>query len=172
MKETNKARKAFDDYFNMGPGRSIQKLHVLYQSQPNSRPTRHISTLKSWSTKHGWQKHVQQRDLEVAEAALEGMKELATRTGYAVFQKRVYDLGQLAEKIFEGLSIAQPHNYLAAIKEFRGLLGDIAAEMGERTQKIEFMDWREELRKAGGEPAKIFEEMVQHFVEAQSDSSD
>ena len=147
MKETNKARSAFEEYYNMGPGRSIHKLHALYQTQPETRPTRHISTLKSWSTNHGWQKRVQQRDLEIAEVALEGIKELATRTGYAVFQKRIYDLGKLAEKIFEGLSIAKPQNYLPAIKEFRGLLGDIAAEMGERESKhkVTVEDWRSEV---------------------------
>ena len=171
MKETNKARKAFEDYFGMGPGRSIRKLHHSYIEGPSkSIPTKHLRTILEWSTKHGWQKRVQQRDLEIAEAALEGIKEIATRSGYAVFQKRVYDLGKLAERMFKLLETGalQPQ----VIREFRGLLGDIAAEMGERTQKIEFMDWREELRKVGGEPAKIFEEMVQHFVEAQSDSSD
>ena len=38
--------------------------------------------------------------------------------------------------------------------------------------QVEITDWREELRKAGGEPAKIFEDMVKHFVEVQSDSTD
>ena len=145
MKETNKARSAFEDYFSMGPGRSIQKLHVQYQTQPEARPTKHISTLKSWSTKHGWQKRVQQRDLEIAEAALEGIKELATRTGYAVFQKRVYDLGKLAERMYRLLETGalQPQ----VIREFRGLLGDIAAEMGERERKhkVTVEDWRSEV---------------------------
>lgn len=40
------------------------------------------------------------------------------------------------------------------------------------TEKIEIVDWREELRKAGAEPSKLFEEMVQHFMSMQSDASD
>ena len=149
MKETNKARKAFEDYFNMGPGRSIKKLVRIYnEPTTKSPPTKHFSTLAKWSTKHGWQKKVQQRDFEISEAALEGIKELATKTGYAVFQKRIYDLGGLAEKIYKDLVAAtKPHNYLAAIKEFRGLLGDIAAEMGERERKhkVTVEDWRSEV---------------------------
>jgi hypothetical protein len=145
MRETNKSRSAFEDYYNMGPGRSIQKLHVLYQTQPETRPTKHISTLKSWSTKHGWQKRVQQRDLEISEVALESIKELATRTGYAVFQKRIHDLGKLAERMYNLLEdgALQPQ----AIREFRGLLSDIAAEMGERESKhkVTVEDWRSEI---------------------------
>jgi hypothetical protein len=145
MKETNKARSAFEDYYNMGPGRSIQKLHVLYQTQPETRPTKHISTLKSWSTTHGWQDRVQQRDLEVSEATFEKIKELATKTGYAVFQRRIYDLGKLAERIYGLLEVGalQPQ----VVREFRGLLADIAAEMGERekSHKIVVEDWRTEV---------------------------
>jgi len=35
--------------------------------------------------------------------------------------------------------------------------------------RIEIMDWREELRKHDIEPSALFEEMVKHFVEVQSD---
>jgi hypothetical protein len=60
----------------------------------------------------------------------------------------------------------------ALLREFRALLGDIAAEMGERTQKLEIIVWRDELRKAGIEPSEIFEEYVKQFMEVQSDASD
>ena len=136
MKETNRSRQAFEDYYNMGPGRSIHKLLALYQSQPKTRPTKHVSTLKSWSTTHGWQNRVAERDKEIADAALAELKEKATQSGYAIFQKRIVDLGKLAEKMFETLAASdRPHNYLAAVKEFRGLLADIAAEMGERRKE-------------------------------------
>jgi len=36
------------------------------------------------------------------------------------------------------------------------------------TEKIEFVDWREELRKHDVEPSKIFEEYVKQFMEVQS----
>lgn len=170
MRETNKSRKAFEDYFNLGPGRSIHKLHALYQSRPEARPTRHVSTLKSWSTAHGWQKRVQQRDLEIAEATLENMKDLATRTGYAVFQQRVYDLNALAQRLYTLLSVGPLQ--AGALQAYRGLLADIAAEMGERKQILRIEDWREELRKHDVEPSRIFEEMVKQFMDVQSDSTD
>lgn len=146
MKETNKARKAFEDYFNMGPGRSIRKLIQIYNVPATKKPpTKHFSTLAKWSTTHGWQKRVQQRELEIAEVALEGIKELATRTGYAVFQKRIYDLGKLAQRMYNLLETGalQPQ----VIREFRGLLADIAAEMGERESKhkVTVEDWRSEV---------------------------
>ncbi len=136
MKETNKSRQAFEDYYNMGPGRSIHKLLALYQSQPKTRPTRHVSTLKSWSRFHDWQNRVAERDKEIADAALAELKEKATQSGYAIFQKRIVDLGKLADDMFKTLIAGgKPHNYLPAVKEFRGLLADIAAEMGERKKE-------------------------------------
>ena len=146
MKETNKARKAFEDYFNMGPGRSIKKLVRIYnEPTTKSPPTKHFSTLAKWSTKHGWQKKVQQRDFEISEAALEGIKELATKTGYAVFQKRIHDLGKLAERLYGLLEVGALQTQ--AVREFRGLLSDIAAEMGERERKhkVTVEDWRSEV---------------------------
>ena len=120
----------------MGPGRSIRKLKRTYnEPQTKNPPTKHFETLAKWSTTHGWQDRVAERDKEIADATLAELKEKATQSGYAIFQKRIVDLGILAEKMFEGLSIAKPHNYLPAIKEFRGLLSDIAAEMGERRKE-------------------------------------
>ena len=40
------------------------------------------------------------------------------------------------------------------------------------TDKIEIMDWREELRKHDVEPSKIFEEYVKQFMKVQSDATD
>lgn len=170
MGETNKSRSAFEDYYNMGPGRSIQKLHTIYQSQPENRPTRHISTLKGWSTKHGWQEQVRRRDQEIADAAMEQIKERATQTGYAVFQKRIYDLNELAQKLFDLLAVGPLQS--GAVKAYRGLLADIAAEMGERKQILRIEDWREELRKHDVEPSEIFEEYVRQFMKVQADSTD
>ncbi len=137
MKETNRARQAFEDYYNMGPGRSIRKLKQIYnEPQTKNPPTKHFETLAKWSTTHGWQDRVAERDKEIADVALADLKEKATQTGYAIFQKRIVDLGILAEKTFEGLvGSEKPYNYLAAMKEFRGLLADIAAEMGERRKE-------------------------------------
>ncbi len=170
MKETNKARSAFEDYYNMGPGRSLVKLMVQYQTNAKAVPTKHISRLKVWSTEHGWQERGKHRDREVADAAMEEIKERASSSGYSIWQKRVFDLNIIAERIFGLISVGGLPPGL--LREFRALLDDIATEMGERTQKIEIMDWREELRKHDVEPSKIFEEYVRQFMEVQSDATD
>ena len=144
MKETNRARQAFEDYYLMGPGRSLHKLLAQYQTQPETRPTRLVSTIKKWSSTHGWQERVRQRDQEIADAQLAHLKATATNTGYALFQQRIHDLGILAVRFFELLQTGalQPQ----AIREYRGLLADIAAEMGDREKKHKVtLDWQSDI---------------------------
>lgn len=135
MKETNRARQAFEDYYLMGPGRSLRKLRQIYLEYTTEKPpTKHFKTLQLWSVNHGWQDRVAERDKEIADATLADLKEKATQTGYAIFQKRIVDLGILATRMFERLNVSgamQPH----FIREYRGLLSDIAAEMGERRKE-------------------------------------
>lgn len=134
MKESNKAAKAFEDYYNLGPGRSLAKLHRTYtEDAPESVPTKQLRTLKKWSTTHSWQKRVAERDIEVAKTYLEEIKEKATETGYAVFYKRIHDLGIIAERMFKLLEVGPLPP--AFVREFRGLLDDIAKEKGERVRQ-------------------------------------
>lgn len=137
MKETNKARQAFEDYFALGPNRSLSKLHRIYTEDTlENSPTVHLRTLKMWSTKHGWQDRIAHREAEIAAARMQDIIENAPKTGYAIWQKRVQDLGQLAERLNDLVSIPGLFSP-ALVREYRGLLGDIAAEMGERTKQIE-----------------------------------
>ncbi len=163
MKETNKARSAFEDYYLMGPGRSIRKLERTY-NEPTTKnpPTKHFATLAKWSTTHGWQERVRQRDQEISDATLYRIIETATNTGYAVFQKRIHDLGILAERLFDLLETGslQP----PALREFRGLLADIAAETGGRERKHSVtLGWRNdivELLKSGKlEPQLVIDDL-------------
>jgi len=166
MKETNKARSAFEDYYQMGPGRSLSKLAEVYQSRPEASPTRSFRWLKRWSYEHGWQDRVRQRDEEIASAAMDELKEKAVQSGYALFFKRIADLNKLAEDLFENLTAAgKKSQYLSAIREFRALLADIASEMGERPTKLEIFDWRYELQQAGLSPGDEFEKLAQHFAD-------
>lgn len=141
MKETNRARQAFEDYYFMGPGRSIRKLHQTYIKYASEKPpTIHLRTLLEWSTVHGWQERVKQRDQEIADAKQQEIIETATKTGYAIYQNRIHALGELAAKIFELIIIPEFATTRrgivpALIREFRGLLADIAAELGEREKK-------------------------------------
>ena len=136
MKETNKARKAFEDYFLMGPGRSIRKLQQSYSEETaQNPPTKHLRTLFKWSTVHEWQDRVLQREAEIAVAQLQTIIENAPKTGYAIWQKRIQDLGHEADRLLyliELPGLLSP----ALIREYRGLLGDIAAEMGERKTNV------------------------------------
>lgn len=136
MKESNRARAAFEDYYFFGPNRSLSKLHRKYtESTLNNVPTKHLRTLKMWSTKHGWQERVALRDAEIAAAQLKEIMETALETGYAVRQKRVYDLSRLADKLFGLVEIPGLFSP-ALVREYRGLLADIAAELGERIKGV------------------------------------
>jgi hypothetical protein len=145
VRETNKARKAFEDYYQMGPPRSLRVLLALYcQQTANKPPTKRFRTLAAWSTTHGWQERVRQRDQEIADAQMAHIKATATSTGYAIYQQRIHDLGVLAMRFFKLLEVGalQP----GAIREYRGLLADIAAEMGDREKKHKVtLDWQSDI---------------------------
>lgn len=175
MREIAKAKKAKSDYYHMGPQRSLQKLWEQYRQSPGDEvPTRRLATLRKWSTVHNWQTYVVDKDAEIAKAQFEEIKTQATVTGYAVFQKRIWDLGQMAELLFEEFkdedkrwvpdvkSIGQGE-YAERVdivrfnegllRQFRGTLDDIAKEMGERQKNINFSD----------ESSKSAEEHVQRY---------
>jgi len=163
MKETNKARRAFEDYYLMGPSRSLRLLHRTYLEDTSQKPlTRHLRTLVKWSSSHGWQERVRQRDQEITDAQMAHIKATATSTGYALYQQRIHDLGVLAERLFDLLETGalQP----PALREFRGLLSDIAAETGGRESKHSVtLGWRNdivELLKSGKlEPQLVIDDL-------------
>ena len=131
MRETNKARKAFEDYYALGASRSLEKLYQKYtKGTPKNAPTRTLRVLKEWSTKHGWQQRVADRDGELAKEAWEANKEQVLKGGFALPHKRIFGLNMLAERLQELFTEAKPNP--ALIREFRGALGDIAEETGGR----------------------------------------
>lgn len=154
MRETNKARQAFEDYFGMGPGRSLAKLQRKYsKAKTASSPSRHLATLQKWSTAHGWVKRVAEREAGIAAKTLEVITEEATKSGYALFQKRIADLNKVGELLFEEI-MTEDKRWLPDVKQlgvgkdaerveivrfnapliaqYREALEDIAEEMGER----------------------------------------
>jgi len=66
--ETAKAYRAFMDYCLMRSNRSLPKLHRIY-TKPSQEipPTRHLRTLKEWSTSHHWQARVAEYEKRLAE---------------------------------------------------------------------------------------------------------
>jgi len=59
VEESTKACQALQDYIDMGAGRSLAKLAETYQAipedAPESPPTKHLRTLKGWSSRFEWQ---------------------------------------------------------------------------------------------------------------------
>jgi len=157
MRETNKAKQAFEDYFNMGPGRSLRALHEEYcQRTKDKPPTKRFETIATWSTKHHWQDRIAQREHEIAQAQFEAIKERAIESSYAYWPKRVKDLIELAELLLEeiqtedkrwlpdvkqigGGEFAERVDIVrfnsALIEQFRRTLDDIASEVGERISR-------------------------------------
>lgn len=90
-KETAKAAQAFADYVNLGPTRSLRKLHVLYcQQGANGAPTKRFETLAEWSTENNWQDRLKQ----IAAHQLESASELKTTTYINIlgeYHRRVSD---------------------------------------------------------------------------------
>ena len=144
MKETHKARQAFEDYYNMGPNRSTRKLLQLYLNDVSEKktPTKYLTTLLKWSKGHSWQDRCKERDDEIAQAVMDELKATATKTGYALYYKRIADLGTLATRLIERMDYPGGLKPIM-IREFRGLLADIASEMGERQKKVEISVVRE-----------------------------
>jgi len=73
-RETPDALQAWEDYWSMGDGRSLQKLASLYRARSVSGedvPTKRLPTLVKWSSEHGWQERLKQRITEEAERVRE-----------------------------------------------------------------------------------------------------
>lgn len=73
--EKPEAARAFEDYYALGEGRSLSRLAAMYRASTEPAPTRHIRTLKDWSTRHGWQQRIKDRDAEDAEEVRKALKD-------------------------------------------------------------------------------------------------
>ncbi|MCC6192274.1 MAG: hypothetical protein IT318_24850 [Anaerolineales bacterium] len=109
MRESNRARQAFEDYYALGPGRSLADLLDQYRVQSESKPsppTRRLGSLKAWSATFGWQARVAQRDEALAAAAaarLEAERLRVFNEGFAQMHQRVEALNRLARRMLEEL---------------------------------------------------------------------
>ena len=173
MRETNKAKAAFEDYYNIGHGRSLRALCEKYRLQKDrgaTVPTIRKKTLEIWSNHHNWQDRVGERDAEIAVAYFEAIKKKAMDASYAFWPKRVHDLIDLAELLYDEINTVDKRwvpdvkqigggEYAERvdivrfnsplIREFREALDDIAAEMGERVKSV-----RADIT-TGGEPLTV-----------------
>jgi len=80
MKETPAAQEAFEDYYGMGPERSLPKLAQGYEEEKGrgeAVPTVSEKTLYEWSRKHNWQARIVARVEEDAEVVRKKLQERA-----------------------------------------------------------------------------------------------
>ncbi len=183
MKESSRARRAFEDYYNLGPGRSLAALARRYQKQTKARPpTRQMSQLKKWSTELGWQARVAARDAELAakeQAALEAERIKVIQSGFALMHKRLKSLNEVGELLLAEV-LTTDKRWLPDVKQigsgeyaervdlvrfnaplieqFRKTLDDIATELGQRREVVKVEDWRDEvvaLLRAGKLPPEV-----------------
>ena len=67
--ESAAALQAFEDYYQLGPGRSLKKLLTKYLADKRNEisiPTSQFRTLADWSSKYAWQERIKQRIAEDA----------------------------------------------------------------------------------------------------------
>jgi hypothetical protein len=70
--ETHKASQALKDYIALGPGRSLERLRVMYSECTESTPpTTVLRTIKHWSSTFAWQERAAQWDAQQARKELE-----------------------------------------------------------------------------------------------------
>jgi hypothetical protein len=165
--ETKKAIIACNDYLRMGIGRSLEKLHRTYtEHSPDLGtlwvPTKHLSILKGWSTRFGWQART-----EIYDAAIEDQKNVRRReimeSGLALDYERVVKLKTLASFLEQQITEEAPDGKrpnvwlkdykqigsgdfaekveierfnAALVAEFRASLDDLAKETGGRKQNV------------------------------------
>lgn len=154
-------------------------------------PTRCLRTLYGWSSKYQWQARIDRAkkilDDEIAHAELEARRSEVLGSGYALHFERIAHLNELAELLHRELNeedkrwlpdvkqigageMAERVDIVrfnaALIREYRGALADIAAELGERVKNLDIpggidvrlfnlQEWKAERRKRLDEMAQV-----------------
>ena len=96
MKESPQAVRAFADYVNQGPRRSLERLAEEYQRSPKGVPTRQLSRLKKWSRAHAWADRVLAHERQIAEEAATKARQQRLQVARAARDKGVEALAQMA----------------------------------------------------------------------------
>jgi hypothetical protein len=156
MRETAKAQEAFNDYYAMGPERSIPKLAEQYRSSIGAVPTRQLSRLLLWSQRHNWQQRIKDLLAQERERILaEGIADLANRVKAQNERHKKMErliearaeafkdlvggdtgLVILEEKFLPGGAVVKRHEFDAALsRELRELEKHTAQEMGQWAEK-------------------------------------
>jgi hypothetical protein len=101
--ETPNARQAFEDYWALGPGRSLRKLTTEYRRRSDGGeevPTTRERTLEEWSAAFGWVGRCAQREAEEAAERRAKTKERAERFRDRVMRALEIDASAYAQQVF------------------------------------------------------------------------
>jgi len=102
MKETPKAKRALEDYWEMGPDRSLAKLVKGYQKESARNeqvPTTNEGTVYEWSRQHNWQERIKQRIDEDAQAIRKRLRERAVKFRERVAGAIYLDVSRLLQRL-------------------------------------------------------------------------
>lgn len=163
-KETKRAIVACNDYLRMGVGRSLRKLHEIYEKrkqEPDKEgtekpPTTRFATIAGWSTTFGWVERAEVYDAQTEKEKTEEARQIM-RTGLALEHERVAILKSFSQKIIDffdkndlwrtvrvkvgsgqyaELVDVEIYNE-SMLNDLRALLDDIAKETGGRKGNID-----------------------------------
>jgi hypothetical protein len=186
-RESDAAVVACNDYLRMGSGRSLSRLVAGYRGRTvgdplaEKPPTQRLPTLEEWSSKFEWQARASTYNAEQDQAKTIEIQRLKTE-GLAAEHNRIAELDAMFSKMreefiekglwAEDIKIS-PNGMQVKVKVFnkpmidsmRGILDDIAKEVGGRKQQINqtntnidydaLTDEQLERIKKGEDPAKV-----------------
>lgn len=163
--ESTKANAALRDYYSLGAGRSLSKLHEAYTQRSLKNPltdlppTTKLWTINDWSRKHGWvarveaQKIVQQREderywserrREIREADdrdAQRLRDLAQKIldegPNFIRQKRRMIRGENGQPDKEVITLALNATQATRALELASKLQRLSAEMADPAKKVE-----------------------------------
>lgn len=115
--------EAFQLYFDMGQGRSLQdlnyKLNDLYPDNPEKVPE--IHTLKHWSVKGEWQLRIMMLDKDIRD----GVNEVMVDDWVKIKAKLLKTLlDQIDNAIDDGIRPVNARELVGIIHEVRGIMGE------------------------------------------------
>jgi hypothetical protein len=152
-RESDAAVVACNDYLHQGPGRSLAKLIQKYtESDQESPPTTNLGVIKRWSAAYDWQGRASTYDAEVEQQKAAEIRRLRTE-GLAADHNRIAELAEIFDALkqdFLSSGLYRTDIKLSAtgkevevevfnkplIDSMRGILDDIAKEVGGRKQQI------------------------------------
>lgn len=152
MRETSRAKQAYAEYVALGPNRSLEKLATQFKSAAKA-PSRHLSTLKGWSSAFGWQARLdelaERAKAEAEEAEAQRMHE-ALFTGAALPYIRVEMLKKIAADLYAELTADDEGNrrWLPDVKQIGAERVDI--ERFNSSEYERFFDALDDLAKETG----------------------